>query len=47
MLVALFLTRTGRARRIAAAVAERTAELQQRRAELQTESAQRQRTASA
>jgi PAS domain S-box-containing protein len=47
MLGALLLTITGRARRIAAAVAERTAELQQRSAELQTESAQRQRTASA
>ena len=40
----LLLTITGRARRIAAAVDERTAELQQRSAELQTEAAQRQRT---
>jgi PAS domain S-box-containing protein len=47
LLGALLLTITGRARRIAAAVDERTAELQQRTAELQAEAAQRQRTASA
>ncbi len=47
MLGALLLTITGRARRIEAAVRERTAELQQRSAELQAEVAQRQRTASA
>jgi PAS domain S-box-containing protein len=47
LLGALLLTITGRARRIAAAVAERTAELQQRSAELQAEASQRQRTASA
>jgi PAS domain-containing protein len=47
LLGTLLLTITGRARRIEAAVAERTAELQQRTAELQAEAAQRQRTASA
>ena len=47
LLGALLLTITGRARRIRAAVTERTAELQQRTAELQAEAAQRQRTASA
>jgi PAS domain S-box-containing protein len=45
MLGALLLTITGRARRIEAAVVERTAELQQRSSELQVEAAQRQRTA--
>jgi PAS domain S-box-containing protein len=45
MLGALLLTITGRARRIEAAVVERTAELQQRSSELQAEAAQRQRTA--
>jgi PAS domain S-box-containing protein len=44
MLGALLLTITGRARRIEAAVVERTAELQQRSAELQAEATQRQRT---
>jgi PAS domain S-box-containing protein len=47
LLGALLLTITGRARRIAAAVDERTTELQQRSAELQAEVVQRQRTASA
>jgi len=47
LLGALLLTITGRARRIEAAVAERTAELEQRRAQLQAEVAQRQRTAGA
>jgi PAS domain S-box-containing protein len=47
LLGALLLTMTGRARRIEAAVAERTAELEQRRAELQDEVLQRQRTANA
>ncbi len=47
MLGALLLTITGRARRIEAAVVERTAELQQRGAELQAEATQRQRTAMA
>ncbi len=47
MLGALLLTITGRARRIEAAVALRTAELQQRSTELQTEATQRQRTAMA
>ncbi|MDH4289350.1 MAG: CHASE domain-containing protein [Aquincola sp.] len=47
LLGALLLMITGRARRIEAAVGERTAELQQRSAELQAEVAQRQRTASA
>ena len=47
LLGALLLVITGRARRIEAGVAERTAELQQRTAELQSEVAQRQRTASA
>jgi PAS domain S-box-containing protein len=45
MLGALLLMITGRARRIEAAVVERTAELQQRSTELQAEAAQRQRTA--
>jgi PAS domain S-box-containing protein len=45
MLGALLLTITGRARRIEAAVVERTAELQQRSSELQAEATQRQRTA--
>jgi PAS domain S-box-containing protein len=45
MLGALLLTITGRARRIEAAVVERTAELQQRSTELQAEASQRQRTA--
>jgi PAS domain S-box-containing protein len=45
MLGALLLTITGRARRIEAAVEERTAELQQRSTELQAEASQRQRTA--
>jgi PAS domain S-box-containing protein len=45
MLGALLLTITGRARRIEAAVVERTAELQLRSTELQAEVAQRQRTA--
>ncbi|HET9976895.1 MAG TPA: CHASE domain-containing protein [Burkholderiaceae bacterium] len=47
LLGALLLTITGRARRIEAAVAERTDELQRRTAQLQAEAAQRQRTASA
>jgi PAS domain S-box-containing protein len=47
MLGALLLTITGRARRIEAAVVERTAELQQRSTELQSEATQRQRTAMA
>jgi PAS domain S-box-containing protein len=47
MLGALLLTITGRARRIEAAVVERTAELQQRSTELQAEATQRQRTAMA
>jgi PAS domain S-box-containing protein len=47
LLGALLLTITGRARRIEAAVAERTAELERRSAQLQAEAAQRQRTASA
>ncbi|HET9823422.1 MAG TPA: CHASE domain-containing protein [Burkholderiaceae bacterium] len=47
LLGALLLTITGRARRIEAAVAERTAELEQRRAELQEEVQQRQRTSQA
>jgi PAS domain S-box-containing protein len=45
MLGALLLTITGRARRIEAAVQQRTAELQLRSSELQAEAAQRQRTA--
>jgi PAS domain S-box-containing protein len=45
MLGALLLLITGRARRIEAAVVERTAELQQRSSELQAEASQRQRTA--
>ncbi len=45
MLGALLLTITGRARRIEAAVALRTAELEQRSTELQAEALQRQRTA--
>jgi PAS domain S-box-containing protein len=45
LLGALLLTITGRARRIEAAVVERTAELEQRSSELQAEAAQRQRTA--
>ena len=47
LLGALLLTITGRARRIESAVAERTAELEQRTAEFQAEAAQRLRTASA
>jgi PAS domain S-box-containing protein len=47
LLGALLLTITGRARRIEAAVAARTAELEQRSTQLQSEAAQRQRTASA
>jgi PAS domain S-box-containing protein len=47
LLGALLLTITGRARRIEAAVVERTAELQQRSTELQAEATQRQRTAMA
>ena len=45
LLGALLLTITGRARRIEAAVVERTAELQRRSSELQAEVTQRQRTA--
>jgi PAS domain S-box-containing protein len=45
LLGALLLTITGRARRIATAVVERTAELEQRSSELQAESVQRERTA--
>ncbi len=45
MLGALLLTISGRARRIEAAVVERTAELQQRSTELQAEATHRQRTA--
>ncbi len=45
MLGALLLTITGRARRIEAAVTQRTAELQQRSTELQAEASHRQRTA--
>jgi len=47
LLGALLLTITGRARRIEAAVTERTAELQERGTQLQAEVVQRQRTASA
>jgi PAS domain S-box-containing protein len=47
LLGALLLTVTGRARRIAAAVQQRTAELEQRSAELQAEAAERQRTGAA
>ena len=47
LLGALLLTITGRARRIEAAVVERTAELEQQRAELQEEVLQRQRTSQA
>jgi len=47
LLGVLLLTITGRARRIEAAVAERTAELQQRTSQLQAEVQQRQRTSSA
>jgi PAS domain S-box-containing protein len=47
LLGALLLTITGRARRIEAAVVERTTELEQRSSELQAESAQRERTAAA
>jgi PAS domain S-box-containing protein len=47
LLGALLLTITGRARRIEAAVVERTAELEQRSLQLQAESAQRERTAAA
>ncbi len=47
MLGALLLIVTGRARRIEAAVRQRTAELQQRSAELQAEVAERQRTTAA
>ena len=47
MLGALLLMITGRARRIEAAVVERTTELQQRSTELQAEATQRQRTAMA
>jgi PAS domain S-box-containing protein len=47
MLGALLLMITGRARRIEAAVVERTTELEQRSSELQAEAAQRQRTAQA
>jgi PAS domain S-box-containing protein len=47
LLGALLLTITGRARRIEAAVAERTAELLRRGEQLQAEAAQRQRTARA
>jgi PAS domain S-box-containing protein len=47
LLAALLLTVTGRARRIAAAVQQRTAELEQRGAELQAQVAERQRTEAA
>ncbi len=47
MLGALLLTVTGRARRIAEAVQQRTAELELRSAELQTEMGERQRTGAA
>ena len=43
----VYFSRNGRTRRIAAAVQQRTAELEQRRVELQAEVAERQRTEAA